>query len=180
LRSGAIAYGRSVEGEDVNYEEWEKTVPGAITSDSLWKMAAYRLALFLADLGWHDATKAAGDHRTRALAEQLYRALGSISANLAEGYSRGTGRDRAHFYEYALGSARESRDWYYKSRHVLGEEVADHRMRLLAEIIRLLLTMIPQQRQRSLCEPNTSYEAPCTGQPSAPASLLEQVPLPES
>ena len=53
------------------------------------------------------------DRRTIGLADQLYRSLGSIGANLAEGYSRGTGKDRAHFYEYALGSARESRDWYY-------------------------------------------------------------------
>ena len=36
----------------MNYKEWEKLVPEAITADSLWKMAAYRLALFLADVGW--------------------------------------------------------------------------------------------------------------------------------
>ncbi len=41
--------------------------------------------------------------------------VGSIRANIAEGYSRGTGKDRARFYEYALGSARESRDWYFIS-----------------------------------------------------------------
>jgi four helix bundle protein len=50
------------------------------------------------------------------LSDQLYEAVGSVSANLAEGYSRGTGKDRARFYEYALGSARESRDWYFKAR----------------------------------------------------------------
>jgi len=44
------------------------------------------------------------DRRTLGLSDQLYRSLGSISANLAEGYSRGTGKDRAHFYEYALSS----------------------------------------------------------------------------
>jgi four helix bundle protein len=33
------------------------------------------------------------DKRTIALSNQLYRALGSISANLAEGYSRGTGKE---------------------------------------------------------------------------------------
>lgn len=80
-----------------------------------------------------------------------------MSANLAEGYSRGTGRDRARFYEFALGSARESRDWYYKARHVLGERVVAHRLDFLTRIIRLLLTMIPDQRGRALREDTTSY-----------------------
>jgi hypothetical protein len=34
-------------------------------------MEAYRLALFAADLGWHDVTKLAGDRRTLDLAGQL-------------------------------------------------------------------------------------------------------------
>ncbi len=94
----------------MNYEEWENSVPDEITNDSLWKMEAYRLGLFAADVGWYDATKLMKDKRTLEVSNQLYRALGSISTNLAESYSRGTGRDRARFYEYALGSARESRD----------------------------------------------------------------------
>jgi len=121
-------------------------------------MAAYRKSLFLADLGWHDVTKLVRDRRTVALADQLYRALGSISANLAEGYSRGTGKDRARFYEYALGSARESRDWYFKGRHILDEAVVQHRLQVLSEVIRLLLTMIPQQRKHTLREENTPYQ----------------------
>ena len=96
----------------MNYEEWARSVPDEITNHSLWKMEAYRLALFAADVGWHDVTKLMQDKRTVKLSDQLYRGLGSISANLSEGYSRGTGKDRARFYEYALGSARESRDCY--------------------------------------------------------------------
>ena len=96
----------------MDYDEWEATVSILLRGDSLWKVKAYRLALFLADLGWEDTSRLLRDRRTVALADQLYRAIGSISANIAEGYSRGTGRDRARFYEYALGSARESRDWY--------------------------------------------------------------------
>ena len=142
----------------MTYDEWEAGVPGEIKGDSLWKMRAYRLALFLTDVGWQDVTQLARDRRTLGLADQLYRALGSVSANLAEGYSRGGGRDRARFYEYALGSARESRDWYFKSRHVLGEAVAGHRLQLLTEVIRLLLTMVPQQRERSLREARATYQ----------------------
>ena len=143
----------------MNYEEWKRSVPQTITDDTLWKMEAYRLALFLADLGWYDVTKLISDKRTLDLSDQLYRAIGSISANLAEGYSRNTGKDRARFYEYALGSGRESRDWYYKGRHVLREEVTSHRLclRLLTQVIRLLLTMVPQQRGHGVREDSTFY-----------------------
>ncbi len=136
---------------------WMEEVPEAIRQDRLWRMEVYQLALFAADVGWHDVTKLIKDRRTRSLADQLYRSLGSISANVAEGYSRGTGRDRARFYEYALGSARESRDWYFKARHLLGDEVHAHRLALLTSIIRLLLTVIPQQRGNTLREPPASY-----------------------
>jgi four helix bundle protein len=123
-----------------NLAEWETLVPETIKGDSLWQLKAYRQALFLADICWHDVTKLMQDRRTMSVSDQLYRAVGSVSANLAEGYSRGAGKDRARFYEYALGSARESRDWYFKARHILSDTVIDHRLNLLTGIIRLLLT----------------------------------------
>ncbi len=141
----------------MKYQEWEEVVPQDIKSDSLWKVEAYRLALFATDLGWQDVTQLRGDARTRSLSDQLYRALGSVSANIAEGYSRGTGKDRAHFYEYALGSARESRDWYYKARHILSETIVTHKFRLLSQIIRLLLVMVENQRGRTIREETVEY-----------------------
>jgi four helix bundle protein len=141
----------------MNYQEWEKSVSATITADSLWKMEAYRLSLFAGDLAWEDATKLMRDRRTRGLSDQLYRAVGSVSSNVGEGYSRSTGRDRAHFYSYALGSAREGRDWYYKGRHVLGESVANHRLDLMTQVIRMLLVMIPDQRGQSLREEEAAY-----------------------
>jgi four helix bundle protein len=144
----------------MNYQEWEGSVPHAIKGDMLWRMKVYRLALFIADLSWEDVTKLIKDRRTIALADQLYRALGSISANIAEGYSRGSNKDQVRFYEYALGSARESRDWYYKARHVLSEEVTIHRLNLSTEIIRLLLTIIPGERGQAIKEDSVDYEPP--------------------
>ena len=44
-----------------SFEEWERTVPEAIRDDSL-RMKAYRLALFLSDLGWYDAIKLMENH----------------------------------------------------------------------------------------------------------------------
>ncbi len=79
-------------------------------------------------------------------ADQLYRAASNITSNISEGYSRGTGKDRARFYEYALGSIRETRDWYYKSRHVLEERVVAHRLGLCSELARLMLKMVGNER----------------------------------
>jgi four helix bundle protein len=169
----------------MNYDQWEQMVPAEIKDDSLWKVEAYRLGLLVGDIGWNDTQKLVANPQTRSLADQLYRALGSISANLAEGYSRMGGRDRARFYEYALGSARESRDWYYKARHVLGESVTQHRLSLLTQIIRLLLTMIPQQRARSVRESDAPYIADIHASDTkqrrdlqALQDLLDELPMP--
>jgi len=140
-----------------SYEEWEASVPTLIKEDSLWKMQAYRKALFLGDLAWFDLQKLNQHRWLWSLSDQLYRATGSMSANLAEGYSKGTGKDRARFYEYSLGSARESRDWYFKARYMPGEEVFNHRLGLLTDLIRLLLVMVPHQRQQILREDAISY-----------------------
>jgi len=153
----------------MNYQEWERNVPAEITGDALWRMEVYRLALFAADLAWNDVTKLAQDRRTRELSDQLYRAIGSVSANVAEGYSRGTGKDRARFYEYALGSARESRDWYYKGRHVLEEAITSHRLSLLTSIIRLLLTIVPAEHKTAIKEEPAAYM-------TTPPDLLTNVP----
>jgi four helix bundle protein len=133
---------------DVEYATWEAAVPQAITADKLWRVQAYRLALFAADASWHDVTILIRDPRTRSLADQLYRSAGSVSANIAEGYSRGTGPDRCRFLEYALGSARECRDWYYKARHILGSAAVAPRMDVLTQTSRLLLVMLQSQRGR--------------------------------
>ena len=169
----------------MNYATWVESVPRSITSDTLWKAEAYRLALFVADLGWHDVSKVILDKRTRGLGDQLYRAVGSIGANISEGYSRGTGRDRARFYEYALGSARETRGWYYNGRRVLGDNVTDHRIGVLTQIIRLLLIMVSDQRGSSLREDGPSYQVraetlglECLPSADELAPLLQTAPLP--
>ena len=133
----------------MNFADWEASVPSQIREDSLWRMEAYRLGLFLADLAMRDAGQLLEDRRTVAIADQLVRAAGNISSNVGEGYSRGTGKDRARLYEYALGSARETRDWYYKSREVLRPEVIEHRIDLSTQIIRLTLKMVSNERRRN-------------------------------
>lgn len=143
----------------LKYDDWLKNVTHAITDDSLWKMKIYRLSLFLADISWNDISTLFSDGRTKQISSQLYRAIGSIGSNIAEGYSIGTGKNRARYYEYALGSAREARDWYFKCRQILDNEIINHRLLILTEIIKLLLTMVPDQRNYRVKEPNDSYQS---------------------
>src|SRR5258706_2899053 len=126
-------------GTSMTYEEWEIQVPDAIKGDTVWRVKAYKLALFLCDLAWHDVGVLLKNRRTRDIADQLGRATARISASVTEGYSRDTGKARSTFYEYALGSARESRDWYYKGRQVLKPDVVTHRLALCTEIAKLTL-----------------------------------------
>ena len=157
----------------MNFQSWIQSLPSSITNDAIWKSAIYQQSLFLGELAWHDVCKLAQDGRTKSLSDQLYRSAGSVSANVCEGYSRASTKDQARFYEYALGSARESRDWYYKSRHVLGEQVAFHRMSLLVEIIRQLLVMVPKYRQKIVREAVATYEVVSID------DLLANAPMPE-
>jgi four helix bundle protein len=103
-----------------SFESWEATVDAEQRADPLWRMSAYRLALYALDTGWEDARKLERTRITRSVREQLYKALGSIAANIAEGYSRSSGADRVRHFEYALGSARESQVWYRAGRRVIG------------------------------------------------------------
>ena len=141
----------------MRYDEWQNGVPDEIKGDSLWKLEVYRLALFSSDIAWQDALVLSKDPLARGLSDQLYRAVCSISANIAEGYSRSTGKDRARFFEYSLGSAREARDWYYKPRHTLKEEVVKHRINLLTQIIKILSVLTPHQRQKGIREEKVEY-----------------------
>ena len=141
----------------MEYKDWMETVPHEITNDPLWKLEVYRLSLYLAELGWEDICRLRSDDRFISLSDQLYRSLGSISANIAEGYSRSTGRDRARFFEYALGSARESRDWYYKCRYGLENNTAIDRIGYITQVIHLLLSIIPHQRSRGLRDGTQEY-----------------------
>ena len=65
-----------------------------------------------------------------------------------------------------------------------GDTVAQHRIQLLSEIIRLLLAMVPQQRGRSIRETTAVYDWTPDGLEHDPTSakdvltqLLEYIPM---
>jgi four helix bundle protein len=120
------------------------------TREPLYRLRAFELARIAVDVGAGDVRILARDRGTRLVAGQLLRALGSITANIAEGYSRGTGPDRARFYEYALGSARESREWYRASARVLDEGAIRDRQRRLDAIVALTIGLVRDARRKSI------------------------------
>jgi four helix bundle protein len=140
----------------MTYEEWEAQVPADISRDRLWELELYRLALFLCDLAWEDAATISKDFRGKEIDRQLIRAVGSIAANIEEGYGRGFGRDYARFLAYAIGSAREARGWYYRARALLREEVLKHRIGMLTTITRLAISANQTQR-KAIREETAAY-----------------------
>jgi len=133
-----------------SYEEWEEAVPQQIRQEMVWKFYGYQKALFLYNLCWHDCEKLLRDPRGRKVASQLIDSVGSVSANMEEAYGRGlTTKEFQQFLRYSVASAKESKGWYFRGRHILDAKVVEHRLNILSEIIALTLTEMKKQRKRS-------------------------------
>ena len=128
--------------------EWEATCSTAFTSDLLWKLDAYRAALFLIHLARIDARELRARGMSRSLTDQLLEAAASVSGNLSEGYSRSTRADRLRFLSYALGSGRECQSWYFAEADDLATVTVENRLQLLTRIRSLLLGLTRAARGR--------------------------------
>ncbi len=131
-----------------SYEEWETQVADEIKAEGVWKFYGYRKALFFYDLCWQDCEQLLKHPLGKAVAQQLIRSSGSVSANIEEGYGRGYGKDRLRFLRFSLGSARESKGWYYRAKNLLQPKVFSHRLTLVSEVIALLVTEIQNSKAR--------------------------------
>jgi four helix bundle protein len=129
------------------FVRWEATPPAELFGDAIWRLPAYRISRYLAIQVRRDADVIR--RRSPSLADQLERSVDSIGINIAEGYGRLHGRDRARFYEFALGSAREAREWYARAETYLEAGIAVGCARLLTRAIRILTVAIPQERAGS-------------------------------
>ena len=76
--------------------------------------------------------------------EQMLDSLGSISANIAEGFGRKGKSEFAYHLGVAKGSATESQDWYEKVSLLgfLDEDTVNKRITVLEEIQKMLNTLI--------------------------------------
>ena len=129
-------------------EEWEAGVHERVKREPVWEFFGYRKALFFYELVWRDCEKLMRDSRGRAVAEQLIRSAGSVSANVEEGHGRGYGKQRNWFLTVSIGSARESKGWYWRAKHLRASKVLNLRLALADEVIALFVTELSRQRSR--------------------------------
>jgi four helix bundle protein len=128
--------------------EWESSVPKEFQHDPIWHSTAYRMGVFISERCQPELDTLFRNPRTAHAADQLSRALESISTTYAEGYSRSTTADRCRYYEYSLGSTREGRDWSFKLRRWLPEPFRDELLTFLTRIGQLLTVTMVRERER--------------------------------
>jgi four helix bundle protein len=89
---------------------------------------------------------------SRVIANQLLRSASSISANIAEGFGRRTGKEYTHYLIVARGSTTETLDWCLKCRdlQLIDLAVFASRRGMLEEILKMLNRMISQQLSKRL------------------------------
>ena len=136
------------DSNDAALVAWETRQPTAITGDPLWRLNCYREALFLLEQVREDVKELGlpGSHNDAK--EQLLRSVGSIAANIAEGYGRPSTADRLRFFSFALGSAREAIAWYQTLRPAAEHAGVDDRIERLARIRRMLLGLLTLLRTK--------------------------------
>jgi four helix bundle protein len=128
----------------MTFAAFENSPPLAYSGDPIWNVRMFRMAAYL---GGRCATDVAqmGPRISLRQADQLVRAVGSIAANIAEGYSRSGQAEQLRFYTCALGSLREALTWI----GTLGAAPWDPREEyqdLLVQVRRQLLTAIKTMR----------------------------------
>jgi four helix bundle protein len=138
--------------QPLNFAEWVNSVPAEIRNDPIWDLEVYRLALLTSEVADRDAQVLRPNLRMRSVAGQLAAAAATISTNLREGSSRDASAERVQFYEYALTATRECREWYETARTALPDLVIKHRLELIAAIVGMITSLIPDERTRPASE----------------------------
>jgi four helix bundle protein len=119
------------------------------TNEPLMRYPFYVKALEFYDHVIEDTDRRISDERWKVIVRQLVRSAGSISANIEEGYGRGTSQEFAHRLKIARGEANESRGWYRRARRFLPVELIADRRKEVGIIIALLSANINTLERKS-------------------------------
>ncbi len=124
----------------------ELTSPKHFTDLKVWRVAHDLYLLALDDVNDFPNTKGA-----HILIDQLLRAIGSISANIAEGYSRKSTKHYISYLDNSIGTTNESENWYYKAKGAqwLHKDVVSIRVTTLSEIRKMSFGLIKSLKNSS-------------------------------
>jgi four helix bundle protein len=109
----------------------------------------YQMACELYELCWDDCNVLMKDIRGKEITRQLIRAVGSICANIEEGYGRTSSKEYTRFLSIARGSAQESKGWYTRSNKLLNHEIIKDRTEKLDSIIAMISSTIKTINQKN-------------------------------
>ncbi len=107
------------------------------TDLKVWRKAHRLFLALLKDLEGFASSKAA-----LILSEQIVRSLGSVGANIAEGFNRSQKRF-VNSLDIALGEANEAENWLYKARDAgfIAEDAVRARLKTIIEIEKMLTSL---------------------------------------
>lgn len=110
--------------------------------DPLMRYPFYVKALAFYEHVMEDTERRIADERWKVIVKQLVRSAGSISANIEEGYGRGTSQEFAYRLKIARGEAYECGGWYRRSAKFLPRDLIAARRKEAGEIVALLTANI--------------------------------------
>ena len=120
------------------------------------KLNFYKEAQALYDICWQDTDRLRHDGRGKIISQQLIRSMGSIAANIEEGYGRGFGKEFPRFLRIARGSAQETKGWYDRSKFLLDPTTIELRKQKLNYIIACITKTINTITERNKIEKQVS------------------------
>jgi four helix bundle protein len=117
----------------------KSSTPRHFTDLKVWKDAHDLYLLALKDVENFPNSKGAYN-----LIDQLLRSIGSISANIAEGFNRRSTKHYISYLDNSVGSTNEAENWYYKIEGAgwLGSDMIRERVEKLTEIRKMLCSLI--------------------------------------
>jgi four helix bundle protein len=113
----------------------------------VWQKAHHFFLEVVRDIGNVTTSMAA-----RVIGNQVLRSASSISANIAEGFGRRTGKEYTHYLIVARGSMTETLDWYLKCRdlQLINMVTFSARRDALEEFLKMLNRMISRQLSKRI------------------------------
>jgi four helix bundle protein len=123
-----------MEREQMSDEERKRGKVTHFTDLEVWRRSHQLFLDLLIDLEGLPRTRAAD-----IVSDQVIRSIGSVGANIAEGFNRSQKKYLSSL-DIAVGEAAETENWLYKARdaHFLGADTAAFRIRESIEIQKML------------------------------------------